>query len=99
MGLQDNPFFERLLKMPPAVAVCSVTGAVLGSIPAILVAKEMLTIRGQIAMFALILAAGFCLGVVIGVILDTAVFKRLREKEEKRRRRKRRREEARERQW
>ena len=99
MSLQENPFFERLRKMPPAVALCAVLGAVLGAIPAALVANAMLTIRGQIAMFALILAAGFCLGVVVGVILDTAVFKPLRDKEEKRRRRQRRREEARQKKW
>jgi fructose-specific phosphotransferase system IIC component len=99
MWFQENPFFERLRKMPPVIAVCAVVGAVLGAIPAALVANAMLTIRGQIAMFGLILAAGFCLGIAVGVILDTAVFKRLRDKEEKRRRRKRRREEARERKW
>ena len=99
MSFQENPFFERLRKMPLAVAVCSVLGAVLGAIPAALVAKEMLTIRGQIAMFGLILAAGFCLGVVVGVILDSAVFKPLRDKEDKRRRRQRRREEERQRKW
>jgi len=93
MGLQDNPFFERLMKMPPAIALCAIFGGILGAIPAVLVANEMLTLQGQIAMFGLILAGGFCLGVVIGVIVDTALFKPRRDKEAKRRRKRERRRE------
>jgi uncharacterized membrane protein YgaE (UPF0421/DUF939 family) len=99
MSFQENPFFERLRKMPLAVAICATLGGALGAIPAILVANAMLTLQGQIAMFGLILAACFCLGVVVGVILDTALFKPRRDQEEERRRRQRRREEARQRRW
>jgi hypothetical protein len=91
MSYDENPFFERFKKMPVAIAACAAIGGVLGAIPAALVASYVISIRLAILFFLLIMGAGFCLGVVVGVTLDTLVFKPRRDREEKRQRRLRRR--------
>jgi hypothetical protein len=91
MPLDENPFFERLKKMPVAIAVCAIIGGILGAIPAAIVASHVVGVLFPILLFLLIMGGGFSLGVVVGVTLDTLVFKPWRDKEEKRQRRLRRR--------
>jgi hypothetical protein len=91
MPYDDDPFMERLRKMPLAVATCAVIGAGLGAIPAAVVASYVISIRFTIILFMLLMGGGFCLGVIVGVTLDTLVFKPRRDKEEKRQQRRRRR--------
>src|SRR5205823_78660 len=91
MPLDENPFMERLRKMPPVIAICAVIGAGLGAIPAAVVGSHVISIRLAIFLFMLIMGGGFCLGILVGVTLDTLVFKPRRDKEERRRQRRRRR--------
>jgi uncharacterized membrane protein YgaE (UPF0421/DUF939 family) len=91
MPLDENPFLERLKKMPPVIAVCAVIGAAIGAIPAVLIARHIISIRATVGIFTLFMGGGFCLGVIVGVTIDTLVFRPRREKEEKRQRRLRRR--------
>ena len=91
MALDENPFLERLKKMPLVTAICAVIGAVVGAIPGVVVASYVIGIRARAIAFTLFMGGGFCLGVVIGVTIDTLVFLPRREKEEKKQRRRRRR--------
>ncbi len=91
MSLDENPFYERMKKMPPAIAVCAGIGGALGAIPGAVLASHIPSIRAMVFVLMLFVSGGFVLGVFAGVTLDTLVFKPRRDKEERRQKRLRRR--------
>jgi hypothetical protein len=88
MAYDEDPFEERWNKMPRVIAGFAMGGALLGGIIAAIIVAETVGIRGGgRAIIGLVSCAGFCLGLVVGVTVDTLVFKPLRENKRKRRRR------------
>ena len=93
----DNPYGERMSKMPWVTAACAGAGLLLG-----VAVAAMIAIKAQVVpriIFPVCGAIGFVLGVVVGVTLDTLVFKPLRDKREKRERKRRRQREKQEGRW
>jgi MFS family permease len=87
----EDPFEERLSKMPWAVATCAVVGTILGLVVAALIAAQTGGVGVPRFLFLLLGGIGFVLGVAVGVTLDTLVFKPMRDRKAKRERRRRRR--------
>jgi membrane protein YqaA with SNARE-associated domain len=86
----EDPFQERLSKMPWAVATCAVVGTMLGLVVAALIAAQTGGVGVPRFLFLMLAGIGFVLGVVVGVTLDTLVFKPMRDRKAKRERRRRR---------
>jgi hypothetical protein len=95
MSLDENPWLERLRKMPAVTAGFALLGMCIGAgLAAVVVfSGYIISIRARFWIFCLITTVGFCLGTAIGVVLDTLVFKPRRDKREKRERRRRRKQE------
>jgi hypothetical protein len=88
MSYDEDPFDERLNKMPAVIAGFAVGGAILcGAIAALVLGASIGLARGARAIIGLIACAGFFVGLGVGVVVDTLVFKPLREQKRKRRRR------------